>query len=242
MRIDDYCCLGRTVPEESKRYGRKVCSAGYSEELGSLMRVYPLPVITGIHQRSVCTLELQRNKQDSRRESWRLAREEEGQGIVRIATQRPIEQVIAWLGGESAQSIRQLNGERRSLGVIRPGAFECYFRERGGKSVDPDQKLLFDDLDEQFGAGAVSLAPYLRFRDEDGWHDLQVREWGCYEWLRKEPGKASQLWDNLRLRADRDVFLLVGNMCNRRNVWLVISVFSRARTRTLFDEVTDGPA
>lgn len=238
MRIDDYCCLGRTVPEESKKYGRKVCSAGYSEELRSLVRVYPLPVVTGIRQRSVCTLELQRNQQDSRRESWRLNRDAANEGISLVGEQRPTPQVIGWLQGHVAESIRQLNASRDSLGVIRPRSTDCYFRDRvSRKPADPGQLLLFEDLDEQFGRDQVRLAPYLRFRDEDGTHDLQVREWGCYEWLRKRPESASRLWENLRLdRADRDVLLVVGNMCNCRNTWLIISAFTSEKTRTLFDD------
>lgn len=240
MRLDDYCCLGRTVPEESKKYGWKVCSAGYSAELNSFVRVYPLPMINPLRQRSVSTLELERNTQDARQESWRLRREFDDGGIVDVQTQqRPTEHVLGWLESRVAPSIAYLNERRLSLGVIRPKAMKPYFRDReSGKTDDPSQLLLFEDLDVAFGADAIRSAPYLRFHDEAGGHDLQVREWGCYEWLRKEPEKPWQVWENSHLTDDeREVFLFVGNMCHRRNVWLIISMFTRKKVRGLFEEL-----
>lgn len=236
MRIDDFCCLGRTVPEESRKYGLKVCMAGYSEELRSMVRVYPLPIQNPIHQRDVCSLELERNTQDSRVESWRLVRERDDEGIVSVRGRRPANQVKAWLDLNAAPSIALLNERRLSLGVIKPSSLRGYFRDRlTGDVADPDQKGLFDDLDEAFGKGQIQRAPYVRFSDEAGAHDLQLREWGCYEWLRKEPDKGGQLWDNLRMTGtDRDFYLVVGNMCNRRTAWLVISVYSEAQAGPLF--------
>jgi hypothetical protein len=238
MRIDDFCCLGRTVPEESKKYGRKVCMAGYSDEMRSLVRVYPLPVQNPIHARRLCVLELERSNHDNRGESWRLMRERDDAGIVSVSESAlDTARVVAWMEGHLSPSIAQLNKQRLSLGVIKPAGLRGYFRDRSiGDAVDPDQRTLFDDLDDSFGGGVIQRAPYLRFADEAGSHDLQLREWGCYEWLRKEPDRASQLWRNLRIaEPGRDVYLVVGNMCNRRNVWLVISVFSQASAGPLFD-------
>lgn len=241
MRLDDYCCLGRTVPENSKKYGKTVCSAGYSEEMRQLIRVYPLPVVNPIRQRTVSVLELERCATDSRVESWKLARSRDDAGIVSVGPKRSAEQIRAWLGRGVSPSIAWLNDRRLSLGVIRPAKITPYFLDRATGDVgDPHQKLLFQDLDDSFGANAIRFAPYLGFRDEDGKHNLQLREWGCYEWLRKEPGKESQLWENLKLTVpNRDVLLVVGNMCHQRTSWLIISVLSQERVTSLFPpEVT----
>ncbi len=42
MTVEDFVVLGRTVPEDSQKYGKKVCMAGYSPSLSQLLRVYPL--------------------------------------------------------------------------------------------------------------------------------------------------------------------------------------------------------
>lgn len=243
MRLDDWCCLGRTVPEESKKYGRKVCAAGFSRELGEFVRVYPLPVVTPIRQRSVCVLELGRNPQDSRRESWRLAREQAGAGIASVGPQLPKADVLAWLAPRRADSIRELNERRASVGVLRVAAADLQgvFADRETRRPeDPTQALLFADLDEQFGAGVIRLAPYVRFRDGAGEHRLQIREWGGYEWLRKG-GPCCQLWENYGFNdEDAFVWLVVGNMSNQRTAWLVISAYVEHPEPTLFPTGPEG--
>lgn len=237
MRIDDFVCLGRTVPEDSKKYGVKVCCAGYSEELRSFLRVYPLPVSNPLQQRSRCELEVERPTCDSRNESWRLSREREDRGFVDVESKQPTTKVVQWLDAHLSCSIAELNAQRRSLGVIKPASCQPCFRNRG-EVADPDQQSLFGDIAEIFGEEAAKFVPYIRFTDNDGTHNLQLREWGCHEWLRKEPSKRNQLWDNLRLHDPKsDVYLVVGNMCHRRNTWLIISVYRAKREATLFDSL-----
>jgi hypothetical protein len=233
MRIDDFVCLGRTVPEQSKKYGYRVCMAGYSEELRSLIRVYPLEVQNPIRQRSVCRLELLRGVNDSRLESWHLNRELPNNGVD-VVGEKEYGAVVNWLASRAGEeSIHLCNTWRLSLAVIRPKSLEPFFR-RNGKGDNPEQMELFEDIVRLFGADAAKWMPYLRFADAEGEHELQLREWGCYEWLRKCPGKESQLWDNLHLGdSDRDYYLVIGNMNHRRNCWLVINVYS-ARRELLF--------
>lgn len=243
MRIDDFVCLGRTVPEESKKYGRKVCMAGYSAELNSLVRVYPLPVHNPIEQRSNCVMELERNRQDGRRESWRLKREMGNEGIVNVGEKVAKATVVDWLDERAACSIAALNQSRASLGVIKPLALSWLFKQ-SDEIVDPTQRTLFDDLDFHFGETATPrIIPYLRFADEGGEHCLQIREWGVHEWLRKEPDKAAQLWDNLRLTSpNQQPYLVIGNMCNCRTSWLVINVFLQEKESLLFDVAVEASA
>ena len=72
--------------------------------------------------------------------------------------------------------------------------------------------------------------PYLTFHDQEGLHTLQLREWGCFEYLRKCDGTVDDLHERLHLTTtDREWFVLVGNMTSHRNVWLVIQLFSRQK-------------
>lgn len=227
MIVEDFVCLGRTVPEESKKYGHKVCMAGYSEELGSLLRVYPLPVKNPLKQRHRYVLGLSRNPSDTRRESWKMVDRiacYESQESVSVSAVR---QTLSHLRKDS---IEQLNDERASLGVLKCDAVcgEFTLRENCGTT----QYELFESCDSIFGAKAVKAAPYLRFHCGGKYHRLQLREWGCYEWIRKHPSRCSQLWKNLHIERD-EIYLLVGNMANRRSVWLVINVFAYARDQQL---------
>ena len=65
--------LGTTVPEPNHDGRVFVCSAGVSREYGSLVRVYPL-ARGGVPRRwGIFRVPLERNPQDSRRESFKIA-------------------------------------------------------------------------------------------------------------------------------------------------------------------------
>lgn len=237
MIVEDFICLGRTVPEESKKYGHKVCMAGFSQELNQFVRVYPLPVQNALKMRNRYTLSLQRNADDSRHESWKLT--------DRIALYESSDKCCASdiehiVKSNVSPSIAELNKQRRSLGFIKPDSVLGEFKNRNDCS--PLQMELFAACDDVFGANAINTAPYLRFTCGESNHKLQLREWGCYEFVRKNPSNIRQLWNNLRL--DQDVYLFVGNMANYRNSWLVISVFSFAKKRDqcLLDLTSDQEA
>jgi hypothetical protein len=66
--------------------------------------------------------------------------------------------------------------------------------------------------------------PRLHFSDDNGDHDLMLRDWGCYEFLRKNPGRNCELDEALNLSTAPP--LLCGNFNRYRNSWLIISVFS----------------
>jgi len=230
MRIDDFICLGRTVPEASTKYGVKVCMAGYSPELRQLMRVYPLPVQNPIRARHSCVMELDRNPNDSRAESWKLADRE---APIQVSP-KPIEadRIASMMEPLTSKSIDELNAARRSLGVLVARSYAGSFTPRKG-AVNPLQGTLFDVVDQTFGAGSIDLTPYLEFDDDAGkLHRLQIREWGCYEYLRKHRHDATGLWKALGFDGS-PVLLVVGNMNNQRTAWLVIKTFRLKRDAQL---------
>jgi hypothetical protein len=207
--------------------------AGYSEELRGLLRVYPLPVINPIHARQVCVLDLERNPRDSRIESWKL--KDHDRSILDVSTRHvPTCKLIGMLRRHLASSIAELNERRLSLGVIE--AAGCRGEFVGRSSVNhPCQGTFFDfaDADHRFGAKALDVAPYLSFFDPAGTsHRLQLREWGAYEWVRKNRAEATQLWRNIGAAPDRPLLLIVGNLANCRNTWLIIKTFDVERAET----------
>lgn len=169
--------------------------------------------------------------------------------MMRVSTDSVIvwtkSEVVAWLAKHLSPSIADLNHRRRSIGVLKIPTAEIKgkLREKTPDVIDSEQKLFFEDIDATFGQGAISVAPYLEFRDEAGPHCIQVREWGCYEYLRKYPTKTDQLWNAMYLDTpDSDTYVVVGNMSNHRTVWLVISTYVVARVmpeRSLFDGLPD---
>lgn len=239
MILDDFVMLGTTVPEPSLRTGRVfVCSAGVSTELGSLIRIYPLARLSVPHRWDMFRVPLERNPQDSRRESFKIradrdpgAHEQINRAFERIGRVTDAKR-SKLLAPFVMPSIAWANERRASLGIVHGSDFQLHFRETRG---DPDvpEVSWFDPAwaPEQAGAKHFPYSPYLHFRDDDGWHDLPVRDWGAYELMRKHLHDDGYYRTNMAsaLHLKDSSSLLVGNQVRHRNVWLVISVLNGIR-------------
>jgi hypothetical protein len=243
MILDDFVMLGTTVPEPNSDGRIFVCSAGVSAELGRLVRIYPL-ARRGIPNRwKIYRVPLERNREDHRPESFKI------RGDRSPSAHDHINEQFDLVGGkvpdaDRAQllqrfvvgSIAEANNKRLSLAVIHPSNTDLHF-EHNPDSPDSPELRLFDICSEPpAGARRFPFIPRLRFEDDAGAHDLMLRDWGCYE-LQRKRGEAyfrENLAQALHLRESSS--LLVGNMNNRRNSWLIISVLNGIRPDpTLFD-------
>jgi hypothetical protein len=226
MIIEDFVMLGRTVPELSKKFGRVVCSAGYSRELRQFLRIYPLSVFQNVPRWSICRLALRRNELDSRCESWRLKDDETLTitGTVRRQDEFDFLRVLA------AKSIFDLNAQRASLGIVVPRLQRWRF---DGMRVNEEFLLpLFPDERNE------KKKPRIQFTDGDGEHDLQIRDWGAHEFLRKQkPALHGKLWSALKFDdTSYEHLFFVGNHNQHRTSWLVISIISeRTKPQLAFD-------
>ena len=236
MQIDDLVVLGRTVPEESHHYGLRVCLAGHSPTLGGLVRVYPVLIDAPFTSRHRVALMLGRNPKDSRQESYKLLDAVSSVLAVSATEVLSTGAVAALAERDHAPSIAALNRQKRSLGFVAVhGTPQLEWRTRDA-CTDPRQLAFFESFTNdltiaQFLTGKeYARVPYLTFHDQEGHHSLQLREWGCFEYLRKCDGTVNDLHERLGLTTtDREWFVLVGNMTSHRTVWLIIQLFSRQK-------------
>lgn len=256
MILDDFVMLGTTVPEPNSDGRVFVCSAGLSAEYGKLVRIYPLARRHAPKRWGIYRVPLERNPKDGRDESFQIAgdrnigaHERINDRFEMVHREIPPGKRAAMLAPYVLGSIREANDrskkaktprERFSLAVIHPEAIELTF-DVNLDSPEAAQIMLFDTGDRSTsGARRFPLMPRLRFKDELGWNHLMLRDWGSFE-LQRKKGEAyvrRNLADALHLRPDSS--LLVGNMNNRRNAWLVISVLNGIREApTLFDALAD---
>lgn len=230
MRVDDFIVFGRTAPEVSKKYGKSVCMAGYSPELKSMMRVYPLDVKTDVKTRCSLVMDLERNNKDSRLESWAL-KKRGPESILSISSKVGDDIIKPILDANVVESISYLNERRLSLGILKPDSFEIVMKQR--KNIqNPDQLLLFDDYKDSTGfktAGDYFRVPYISFNDGVN-RCIQLREWGVYELIRRSEIEgirvsAKTITERLYIKSNSTAYFVVGNIHNFRNIWLVIKVF-----------------
>lgn len=238
--------LGKTVPEPNSDGRIFVCSAGVSSELGSLLRIYPLARRHAPERWTVNRVQLERNPKDNRRESWKLA------GDRRVGMHEYINMTFHRVGElkerERAQllskfvvpSIAVANQRRMSLAVIHPVATPTLRFEFNPDSPASPRLALFDDqVVERERVQRFAFSPRLEFADEDGCHSLLLRDWGCFEFLRKHGDERRyDLFDALHL-SERSS-LMVGNMNHHRNAWLIISVVQGLRDRAVQTSFLDG--
>lgn len=240
MLLDDFVMLGTTVPEPNHDGRVFVCSAGVSREFGALVRVYPL-ARGGVPRRwDVFRVPLERNPQDSRRESFKIRADRspaEHAGInaafERLGTLAENERA-ARLAPYFVSGIAEANhrSNRASLALIRPrdpGRVELFFRPNEAEIPTPQLHLFEDRPTPVLGSKRFPFAPYLHFTDEGGEHNLQLRDWGTYELMRKHLDDPAYYKTHLpsALHLGPTSSLLVGNMRDRRTAWLVIAVLNR---------------
>jgi hypothetical protein len=233
IAADGFVMLGKTKPEERRSDGRTfVCSAGWHPDLG-LIRIYPLGVRDAPRRWDVCTVNLQRNPRDTRRESWQLAGNRHGAEHARINTQAftitgkvPRQQRPNLLPDTCyADSIAHANDQRRSLALIRPrDAQVTWTRPDSRNPIDVHQLELFA---AETGT-APSRVPRLAFADDDGDHLLQLRDWGVFELMRRNGEDYASRNTAQALHLGPASALLVGNLAQHRTAWLVIAVLNIA--------------
>lgn len=229
MRIR-YCLLVKTVPEYSKRDGTLyTCSIGISPELG-LIRIYPLPP-TGMKKWGIYELEVERNKRDSRKESWKLSsysRKDNWTGFtqdVKYIRDANKNKVLSYLSNYIAPSISYLNEQRKSIGLIKANSLHGYW-DANNKFINTKQIGMFEDVELAWFASYTKSTKQkesrVKFIDQDGQHDLQLNEWGLYEYQRKFGAKKEAF---RFINGKTDSYLMVGNMHNYRSTWIGMSVF-----------------
>lgn len=222
------------------------CSlARLDSRLLCLLNGYPLARRSIPHRWRMYRTPLERNPKDSRHESFQV----QGNRTVgyhqwintrfdEVKAAYPKTARAALLEPFVHGSIQQANSKRISLTILQPDNLDLYFKKNEEASTD-EQYTLFDtgeDDQPSVGARQFELMPRIRFRDEGGQHDLMLRDWGAFEFQRKN-GPA-YFRDNLAgaLNLTSESSLLVSNMNNKRNTWLVISVLNGIREeRTPFD-------
>lgn len=160
---------------------------------------------------------------DQRAESWKL---DAATWISRVCDPAQKRQILeaCVLDAGQRDPIDLLDDERRSIGVVRP--------RQVGMGYGMEVRDFEESPDWVMAQCETPQKPYLAWQSGAGKsHRHQICAHEAYEWLRKNPSRTSQLFDNLRIAdIDYDKWLLVGNTKDRRNVWVVVCVHRLKKT------------
>jgi len=142
-----YVVLAKSIPEYSKRDGIcYTCSLGYSPELG-LIRIYPLP-ISSMNKWDVYEISVERNKYDTRSESWKLstyARKENWVGLEKDVTplyKADPKDMVNIISRYRINSIKELNEQKKSIGLIQLKIIKFIGTQIKGLLIHPNMAYL----------------------------------------------------------------------------------------------------
>ena len=211
--LSEYTLVARAMPDEHQELGTAICSVGLCPDKG-LIRVYPLLAEVPMSQWRTYEVAIEKDASDTRIETWKpdlsfapheiANKKKDRYKLIGMMTKH-------WL----AESIDDLNAEKRSLAVVIPERITgLEFRERKA-----------DERSSSYCKKMVSKQPRISYELGGKKHNQQLMEFGCYQWLVKQSGRPGNLWDNLGFynKNFRHVFL-VGNYRTHRNSWGIISV------------------
>lgn len=227
-----YVPLAKSIPEYNKRDGSVyTCSLGYSPEKG-FIRVYPLP-LSGMNKWYVYNIPIEKNKRDSRAESFKLAsysRKENWIGLsddvkeMGVIKNRDI--ILSKLRSLIYPSISAMNNARVSIGVIKLSEYKIFW-DTNNRYINTKQIGMFDDVEiadfTKYTKETKLKESRIMFVDGDGKHNLQFNEWQVYEYQRRFGAKN----DAFRfMNGNNEKLLLLGNMNAHRTVWVALGFFN----------------
>lgn len=213
--------IGVGAPNRCKNGDSTQCAIALSEEFG-LFRIYPLRV-GSVKTWSEVSIEAGQNPKDSRVESWKLHDVRTTGRVIDDRGERAaiLDDCVLVSGHEDP--IKYQNDNRASVAVIRP-EIESAFISRGEFDEPPDQ---VESEDAWIYCQKESpYKPYIYWRSHTGKeHTSHIVAHEAYEWLRKEPTRPHCLFDNMALmNPDYIYWFVIGNMKDRRNVWVIVHV------------------
>ena len=128
---------------------------------------------------------------------------------------------------------QQAQGRSRSFRIGLPDRI-CDRRRTPDDDIEGEPSYrLFEGNSALKARERFGVTPRLRFKTQDGRpHGLQVRDWGVWELMRKNSdrmaGADATEWVARSLHLNQSSVLLLGNFCNHRTAWMVISVLNIA--------------
>ncbi len=233
--------IGQGAPNQLKDKRISKCIVLCELETKKLHRIYPVPM-GWLRQWDVCEVCVEKNPTDHRKNTWKIFRSKDDwkklKEWIKVKDKKYSEkerkELIKSLSCGVVLSDLIKNGE--SFGIIRPKIMKFELEQRN-PSTTKQMTLINDlrDLDEGFciiNQKDYKFKPYITYECEGNCqcknktHRQQTIEWGCYEWMRKNPNDATKLAENLRLFDNEyDKYLLVGNIHKAPQTYIIINIF-----------------
>jgi hypothetical protein len=222
--------LGRAAPEELSDGRQTVCTGAWSPERG-FIRIYPCDPNSDLFSRwDIINVAVERSDRDTRYESWKIkGRKQNQEERVEVVGEYSRDDRPTLLYNLEDDCIRDINEQKRSLGIIRPE--EIHGLEYHEWDTDDHVQLsLFED-DRPQNREDFEYKIKLKFtcpecKTKQGYHNCSLLEWGGYLGMSKTDTSSTKGLENLYDLHDDDYthWVFVGNMYRERTQFIVINL------------------
>lgn len=213
--------IGKGAPNRCKDGSATMCAIALTKELG-LIRIYPIRIEHKVRVWDWVDIEAEPSKTDNRRESWKLT----SINVIGAISDRDEKAAIldaCILRSSNIDPIDYQDESRSSIAIVRGEIFYPYIT--WGQLEQPPENYESEDA---WITCQVEYAhkPYVHWKSHAGKkHHSHIVAHEAYEWMRHEPTKPHSLFDNMKLiNPDYMNWFVLGNMKNRRNVWVIVHV------------------
>jgi hypothetical protein len=228
--LNDVVILAQGVPQTDKHGKTTICTIGYSMADNEYLRIYPTHPSYGLRRWDRVQMDCERHKADWRFESWQLRNGADDLSIrIRSTTRgkltRPMRQKL--ISRIADLSIDEINESKRSIGIVRAVNPRVYLKQNKQNFGFLQQTSLAKNESPYSVRADFSSIPYVKFVCWDSepcsGHDMQLQEWGVYEYMRKNPTSFDSVLKNLQMHNyEWTHFLVVGNQVAHPNSFMVI--------------------
>lgn len=226
--INDLVVLGRAAPEPIRDGRHTVCLGGYSETHG-YVRLYPTQMwMDNCARWNVVSVPVEEPHRDDRDESYKIAGSKDDWGDLHRKISKEDEltksEQIQLVDELAEDCPNRLNGNRVSLGMVKPAEIIDFYLESSGDTTV--QQDLFGN--ERKGKNDYKHTLYIKYRCEGcaakTHHEQHTIEWGVYRYWDKHDDPEG-VFDALYLDdPDKTHYFFVGNLNHERNAYIIISV------------------
>ena len=210
--------MGVGAPNESRANGKTMCAIILTRELG-FIRVYPIPASDAFPVWGSVDLCLSKGG-DPRDESYKLESFNVTGKVECSESKREILEAACIKSGMD-DPMKYQNTRRKSIFLVKPtwGDVEVTLSQKV-PDISPDD----DECGWIVTQGRHWLKPYLKWESDQGCeHTSHLGGREIYEGIRNNPHKPWNLMDNIQImNPDFEHWMLMGNMKNKRNVWLCV--------------------
>ena len=211
--------MGVGAPNETKTGEKTMCAIILTKDYGFL-RVYPIPANEQFGVWCNVSMNVEKGN-DNREESWKIQNWIVESKITDNNEKREILYACELKSGQF-DPLEYMNESRRSIALVSLewGSVEATLSQKIPSFVSTD--------DEECGWIVTQakqwLKPYITWTSKQGKsHTSHLGGREIYEGIRRNPTEPWNMMNNLQImNPDYEKWLLLGNMKDRRNVWLCV--------------------